>query len=418
MDQASIKVVEELTRSGRKLRNPIHNWQVRAKPWVIQPLCIAPVLPGETLKNILVQARIVTDPIQNGLIGWWTEQHWFYVKLRDLPQAVADAYIQLMITPGSAMTAAHTATKVDTYHGYATSVDSTLQALIAVVNRFFRDEDEAWDTAGSTLGNMPLASLTRRNGQPGWMDSVIDTTALPDGGLLPGGTANPTVEQTNDALNTYTYLREMKFIDMTFEDYCRSFGVRIPTADEVNNPELLRTISDWSYPVNHVEPTTGVPSAAVSWALKERVDKDRFFREPGFVFGVSVTRPKVYFANQRSSMTDFLDTPFSWLPALMGDRPETSLREFTNVNGPITGATNGYWVDLRDLFLYGDQFVNFGMAAADDNSVALPTAAMNKRYVSAADVDSLFKNAAGGFNLVRQDGTARLSILGRQIDYT
>lgn len=250
------------------------------------------------------------------------------------------------------------------------------------------------------------------------MDSVIDTTVLPDGGLLPGGTANPTVEQTEGALNTYAYLREMKFIDMSFEDYCRSFGVRIPTADEVNMPELLRTISDWSYPVNHVEPTTGIPSAAVSWALKERVDKDRFFREPGFVFGVSVTRPKVYFANQRSSMTDFLDTPFSWLPALMGDRPETSLREFSNANGPITGATNGYWVDLRDLFLYGDQFVNFSMVATDDNSVALPTAAMNKRYVSAADVDSLFKNAGAGFNLVRQDGTARLSILGRQIDYT
>ena len=102
----------------------------------------------------------------------------------------------------------------------------------------------------------------------------------------------------------------------------------------------------------------------------------------------------------------------------MGDQPETSLREFTNANGPLTGTTNGYWVDLRDLFLYGDQFVNFSMSATDDNSVALPTAGMNKRYVSAADIDALFKDAAGGKNLVRQDGTAHLSILGRQVDYT
>lgn len=418
MDQASIKVVEEITRTGRKLRNPVHNFQIRAKPWVIQPMCIAPVLPGETLKNILIQARIVTDPIKNGLVGWWTEQHWFYVKLRDLPETIADAYVNLMITPGSTMTAGHSAAKTDTYHGYATSVDTAQACLEAVVNRFFRDEDEAWDTAGATLGSMPLASVSRRNGAPGWLDSVIDTTLLPDGGTLPGGAANPTAEETRNALNTYEYLREMKFIDMTFEDYCRSFGVKIASKDEVNVPELLRSISDWSYPVNHVEPTTGVPSSAVSWALKERIDKDRHFKEPGFVFGVTVTRPKVYFANQRSAMTDFLDTAFSWLPALMGDRPETSLREFTNANGPLTGTTNGFWVDIRDLFLYGDQFVNFAMSAVDDNSVALPTAGMNKRYVSTTDVDSIFTDAVGGKNLVRQDGTARLSILGRQIDYT
>lgn len=414
MDQASIKVVEELHRTGRKLRNPIHNFQIRAKPWVIQPICIAPVLPGETLKNILIQSRIVTDPIVNGLVGWWTEQHWFYVKLRDLPTAMADAFVQLMITPGSTMTALNSAAKTDTYHGYATSIDTAQACLEAVVDRYFRDEDEAWNTAGTTLGNMPLAAITRLSGGPGWMDSLIDTTLLPDGGATP--TTN--VEATNAALNTYEYLREMKFIDMTFEDYCRSFGVNIPTAEEVNKPELLRSIKDWSYPVNHVEPTTGVAKSAVSWALKERVDKDRFFKEPGFIFGVSVTRPKVYFANQRSSLSDFLDTPFSWLPALMGDRPETSLKEFTNANGPLTGTTNGYWVDIRDLFLYGDQFVNFSLAATDDMSVALPTAAMNKRYVASADVDAMFVDAAGGKNLVRQDGTARLSILGAQVDYT
>lgn len=415
MDQASIKVVEQLTRTGRKLRNPIHNFQIRAKPWVIQPICVAPVLPGETLKNVLIQARIVVDPIKNPLIGWWTEQHWFYVKLRDLPDAIAAAYTNLMITPGSTMTAVHSAAKTDTYHGYATSVDTAQACLETVVNRFFRDEDEAWDTAGSTLGNMPLAAISRHVGQPGWMDSLIDTTVLPDGGAIAGGT---TAEGVNNLLDTYQYLRDMKFMDMTFEDFCRSYGVSIPTQDEVNKPELLRSIKDWSYPVNHVEPTTGIPSSAVSWALKERVDKDRLFKEPGFIFGVSVTRPKVYFSLQRSSMADFLDTPFSWLPALMGDNPETSLREFSNANGPITGTTNGYWVDIRDLFLYGDQFVNFSLAATDDNSVALPTASMNKRYVSTTDVDSMFTNAAGGFNLVRQDGTARLSILGRQVDYT
>ena len=32
-----------------------------------------------------------------------------------------------------------------------------------------------------------------------------------------------------------------------------------------------------------------------------------------------------------------------------------------NNAGPLAGATNGYWVDIRDLFLYGDQFVNYDL---------------------------------------------------------
>jgi len=407
-----IKVVQELPAVGRKWRNPTHNWQLRQKPFVIQPCAIAPVLPGETLKNILFQSRVVVDPIANPLIGWWGEYYWFYVKLRDLPTAAADAFTQLMITPGSTLAALNAAAKVDTYHGYASTPDVTQLCMEAVVNRYFRDEDEAWDTAGTTLNAMPLAKAEH----PGWMDSLIDTTVLPDGGAIAGGT---TAEGTNALLDTYEYLRGMKFLDMTFEDYCRSYGVHIPAKEELNKPELIRYIRDWSYPVNHVEPTTGVPSSAVSWAFKERVDKDRFFKEPGFICGYTCFRPKVYFSRQRSCMADFLGTAFDWLPALMGDNPETSLHEFTSANGPLTSSTNGYWVDMRDLFLYGDQFANFDFATdANDGAVALPTVGLNKRYVASADIDALFTNAAGGKNLVRQDGVAKLSILGRQVDYT
>lgn len=412
--QTQLKVVEALPQRGRKWRNPEHRWNLRQKPYVIQPMCIAPVLPGETLKNILFQARAVVDPIKNPLIGWWAEYYWFYVKLRDLPEADATALVNLMITPGSTLAARHTAAKVDTYH-VGDSIDFTQLALESIVNRYFRDEDENWDTAGSTLGSMPLAKMEH----PGWMDSLIDTTALPDGGTIAGGS---TAEDTTELLNTYEYLRGMKFIDMTFEDYCRSYGVNIPTKEELNKPELLRHVREWSYPVNHVEPTTGVPSSAVSWAVRERVDKDRFFKEPGFVVGLTCFRPKVYFSGQTSALVNWMDTAFSWLPAIMSESPETSLKEFAGVtatDGPLGSTpTNGYWVDMRDLLLYGDQFINFSLASTDAGLVANPTAGLNKRYISSADIDALFTNAAGGFNLVRQDGVAKLSILGRQVDMT
>lgn len=409
MQHGNIHVVQQMPKTGRKMRSPTHNWQVRAKPFVLQPVCIAPVLPGETMKNIMFQSRVVVDPIKNPLIGWWKEYYWFYVKIRDLPATERATLIDMFINPTTSTTGLHTAAKTDTYHGDATSIDFTNLCLTAVTESYFRDEGESRATA--ELNSMPLVKAEG----PGWMDSLVDTTTLPDGGAIAGGT---TAEETNRLLDTWEYLRKMNFIDMTFEDYCRSYGVNIPREEDLNVPELIRYVKEWSYPVNHVEPTTGVPSSAVSWAIRERIDKDRYFKEPGFIFGVTVTRPKVYFSRQLGSLTDQMGEAFNWLPAIMSEQPETSLKEFANNAGLLTTPTNGYWVDFRDLFVYGDQFVNFSLASTDAGMVALPTVGLNKRYVSSTDIDGLFGNAVGGFNLVREDGTARLSILGTQVDQT
>lgn len=409
MQHGGVHVVQTLPKTSRKMRTPTHNWSVRAKPFVIQPICIAPVLPGETLKNIMFQARVVTDPIRNPVIGWWKEYYWFYVKIRDLPATERATLIDMFINPTTATTGLHTAAKTDTYHGDATSIDYVNLCLTAVTERFFRDEGESRATA--ELNNMPLAKAEG----PGWMDSLVDTTTLPDGGAIAGGS---TAEETNRLLDAYQYLRSMNFIDMTFEDYCRSYGVNIPQEEEEHVPELIRYVKEWSYPVNHVEPTTGVPASAVSWAVRERVDKDRFFKEPGFIFGVTVTRPKVYFSRQLGNTVDQMGEAFNWLPALMRDNPETSLKELANNAGHLSTPTNGYWFDFRDLLLYGDQFVNFSLAATDGNFVALPTVALNKRYVSSTDIDNLFADLTTPDALVREDGTARISILGGQTDQT
>ena len=94
---AQTVALRDVGRVGRSLRNPAHTWQVRQKPFLLQPICFAPVLPGETLKNLLFQARIVTDPIKNPLIGWWAEYYWFYVKHRDL--AGASDFMSMMVNP-------------------------------------------------------------------------------------------------------------------------------------------------------------------------------------------------------------------------------------------------------------------------------------------------------------------------------
>lgn len=80
---------------------------------------------------------------------------------------------------------------------------------------------------------------------------------------------------------------------------------------------------------------------------------------------------------------------------------------------------------MRDLMLYGDQFLNFALSEADNSLVALPGATLTKaaqRYPAIADIEALFKSTAtsGVKNgrTIRQDGAVSFSIIGRQMDHT
>ena len=218
----------------------------------------------------------------------------------------------------------------------------------------------------------------------------------------------------------WEFLKANNLMTMSYEDYLRTYGVKVEDP-EFSRPELLRYIREWSYPTNTVDPATGTPSSAVSWAISERMDKDRFFKEPGFIVGLTTARPKVYYSLQRTAGINLLDDAYRWLPALMRDDPATSLaRLASNSDSIITTTSNAEFVlDVRDLFLYGDQFVNFDVDAsgAGGSHVAMPTAGLEKRYPVDADITGLFAGDTPAA-LVRQDGLARFSILGMQDEMT
>ena len=103
---------------------------------------------------------------------------------------------------------------------------------------------------------------------------------------------------------------------------------------------------------------------------------------------------------------------------MVADDPYTSmvlLDQANKENGPLTGQTDGYWFDLKDLFLYGEQYSNFAMTAAD-GAIGMPTAAGQKRYPTLAMANSIFVSESGGVLL--EDGIVNLSILGSQKDTT
>lgn len=417
-----VSFVSPAPQVSRKLRKPVHHFQLRQRPWTIQPSFIAPVLPGETLKNLLLQVRAVSDPIKNPLIGWWAEHYVFYVKHRDLTRR--DDLETMMLDPswtpaGAAGGTLVEAANVDEYH-YGGHINWTGLCLERIVEEYFRDDGEALGTytltsvSGATA--MEIASINDQS----WLDSVrneADYTTAIDPVVADGVDAGTDLNasEVQRALDMYKLQSLHGLTDMSYEEFLATHGVRMHK-EASHIPELVRYVRDWTYPTSHVEPTTGAPTSAVSWKLAERADKDRFFREPGFLFGVCVYRPKVYRSKQIGSAVDLMESAFTWLPALLGDSYNASmLRVATGASGPLSTNTDEYWLDVKDILLYGDQFVNFALTATDAGLVALPTAALQKRYAATADADALFVSASPA-NQIRSDGVVSLQILGRQVD--
>lgn len=402
-------------RTGRVTRKPRHTFQLRHRPFLLQPFMLAPVLPGETMKSLLMQSRAVTSPIANPLVGWWLEYYFFYVKHRDLDGR--EDFTEMMLDIDKDMSAYNAAADAKHYH-MAGRINWSALCLKRVTEEYFRNEDETWNA--NAIDGMPVVQIN----SDGVLNSAIldDDFEAPSDVLIPvNATPDPDVVKASDidqAMRTYEFLRANAMTAMDYEDWLATYGIQ-RKPEENHRPELLRYVREWQYPSNTVNPADGVPSSAVSWAVAERADKDRFFREPGFLFGVTVARPKVYLRNQDGSVADVMQSALNWHPAMLRDDPWTSVRQFAETDGPFSVVTDagGYWLDLKDLLSYGDQFVNFAVAGVTNgNFVDLPTAGLNVRYPDSDDLNGLF--ASSEANTVSQDGVVELNILGAVQDTT
>ena len=413
-----IRVVQahDLAPQRRALRRPAHDFNIKHRPYSITPFFIAPVLPGETLTNLLYQARAVSDPIQNPIIGWWLEHYFFYVPWRGMPdfQATLKAMAIDAATSTAGLKAGANSVINYTFKGGMNFVDECLEV---VTERYFRDEGESY-TAATTADGLPKAIID----QGKWIHSLKLASAGADDPELPGVDELEELDILPGFSSHYAQwemMRDLNLTDVTFEDYLRSEGVSVPAADtgvpqEDYKPELVRFSRDWTYPTNHIDPTNGVPASAVSWSIAERADKRRLFKEPGFLFGVSVVRPKVYLGNQKGAAVGAMDNIYRWLPAMLRGEEYTGLVEtaFSATDGILQNQASNYWFDIADLLVFGDQFVNYAATVATGHVVALPTAALEKRYVADADISAMFKTATTA-EFIRQDGRVSASLLSK-----
>lgn len=412
-----IQVAQVMNRMQRVMRSPSHQFHVRMEPFCLCPVALAPVLPGETLKSAVFQIRAVSKPVKNALVGWWFESYWYYVKHRDLDER--DQFSQMMLNVNWNPAPVQTAGASTAWYRGANSISWMEKCMKRITEVDFRQPGEAWNTwlSGSFAPGYPRVAINQKT----WADSMLPTASVEGTTLDPvivvGADDSIRAGEIDQALAQWEFLRANNMTNMDYEDYLATYGIR-PSKEDLHIPELLRYTRKWTYPANTVEATTGVPSSALSWAIAERIDKDYFFREPGFIVGLVCARPKVYMDRQLGSAAGYLNNAMHWLPAVMLDNPETSyVRQPDNTLVDVTD-TNGFYWDTRDLFLYGDQWRNVSGASDQTHSgVALPSLAAAKRYVSDTDIANLFVGATP-VSEIALDGVIELNIASHTRDVT
>jgi len=439
--------LESSRSTHRGTRAPKHPFQIQLAPFEITPFFLAPVLAGETLKTMMVQARFLSARIKNRLVGWWLETYFFYCPISVLPGAATMR--AAIVDPTQSWAGLNDATvRRYFYHAHTGKPSWARECIQPIVRAYFRDHLENWDSDLSTVTGLSRAGLVGRC----WSDSLtnisdVDLLTADEGyariGRTPDG--SPTITGDMDTWDEkwiqYQALRRAKLTVATYEEYLAMHGVSTPpllreTESDFKIPELLRYTRDWTYPVQAVEPSDASVKGLVMWNVADRLTKGRFFSEPGFLIGLALVRPKMYLGRQDSNASDvLLNSTEAWMPPQFDQDPHTALVQYDSVaadtiqgTGPMFGAANDYIVDLRDLYLHGDQWVTHPLDAVRADTALgglyhyaldLPNVTAgtdpdtNIRYPSENSVGNLFNATPTNLLQLEADGVVSLQIASR-----
>lgn len=402
-------------RSQKWTRTPSHKYQVVNWAFEIQPVVVAPVLAGETLRGWQMQDRVVTDPIENSLAGWWNEYFAFYT-----PLSVLDENYKTLLMDPDYDTSSDVVTADHTYfYRYKGGMNFVAETYTQIILDWFRDEIEAATTPTSTGRGL---SYGRFVGAGGWLDSAIDATDIttddePSDFINEAGTDTFSVKDIHDAMANWQWARLNAYTQMSWAEWLQTYGVKVPDA-ELRRPEYLGHWRDWSYPTNTVDGAGDINSQVV-WSTRWNHRRRKYFKEPGIFMIVALTRPKTYSSTQVGAGVGLLDDAFGWMPQTVLD-PSMSIKEYpsSGTDGIVRSTTNAYRVDRRDVFVHGDQFVNFSLASTDKNLVAMPDAALDKYYPTDTMAKSFFIDKVTSAFTIRREGVCRLNVNGHVRDYT
>ena len=342
-----VAIAPAYARSERQGRRPQNPFNVITKPYQIQPVMFHPVLPGETLKSLLIQGQIWSDPLNVALknTGWWCEYNVFYVKHRDLPgyetatDGLGKDLVDMFVSNESLAPHAAGAIVPWTYTPVG-GVDFVKPALERVVEEFFRDEGE---TANAfAIDGVPIAQIYGR-GRSDAFDKLTMAANYRDARQKLDANNDGTIyvgDEMNRAFQEWAAAHDAGLIDMTYEDWMRTYGGGAggsvePDRVDYHRPEDIAYARQFTYPTNTVEPSTGVPAVAVGWRAAHNIRKAFRFDEPGWIMVTQTVRPKVYLGHQEGLVASMMKTRDSWLPAVLHDESTVGHLTIPHTEGPL-----------------------------------------------------------------------------------
>ena len=410
---SQIQVVQPGQLRSRVNRRPNFPMLGTLRPFGLYPLMFHPVLPGETLQSYSAKFRLLSQPINNPMVGAWAEMWLVYVKLTDIDPALSEMFIsETFATTGYTRAAASEA-----LFTAAGQIDWVGMAL----NKFHADYMLNQGETAKTLGDVPLM----RRKSMDWMQNLMFTPAT-------GVDVNALPSDPDAQLTGFDMMNMMGMSELTYEQYLTSYGVssaRLPNGQ----CEILRYAPSWTLPTNHVDPATGSPSSAWSWSVDMKADKPKMFAEPGFIMLVASVRPKVYDVRKVASFAGNLWGFADWFPVYNLTDPAGGIRELKSddliwhptIRGGLTLLSMLY--DHRDLLSHGETFINdtvnvpyttpAGPAAAALAGTESPED-LRGEYLSSTEIDALFKGAAAPAQRLYYEGMANAVISGHIKDTT
>lgn len=385
-------------KMGRSLRKPKHSFFITQAAWAMTPFMCHPVWPGETVKSLSYIAKMRSQAINtlHPIMGWWHEVFFYYVKHRDLKSRDTLTQFHVEGVPLDDLISAPDPKHY--YKGYGVNWAKLCMECIAQSD--FRQKEE--DVNSSLIDGYYGAPLNIKN----WMDSLtLANTGDPDQGELLGQYTTLDADVDPQYQERYDHWERMTAAGLTtatFDDYLKSFGVKTDRVvkEDLHVPELMKYQKVFAYPKwdTQVDAYSMIADVACS------MEKDMFIREPGFIVGFTVLRPKVYATRQTGAAIELMNTPETWLPAVLWDQPYTSLRVMDNSESPLEPMDGVTWVDIRDIAVHGDQYLNFPPVLLEQLQngysvgVPIPQPNTNRRYPTQADADRMFtsRSVLGG----------------------
>jgi hypothetical protein len=407
----AIQVMQPGQAKTRHERRPNFGIAGVMKPYGLYPLCIHPVLPGETLKNFETKWRVISKPVKHPLAGAWLETWLCYVKMTDLDRNLGEMFIS-----DTYSTVGHTASADQPrYFTRSGQIEWVKKCVERIHEAYFVHENET----PRTIDGVPQVKLN----MTGWWQNMI---------FKPSAESMPTdLNELQGAMSAQEMMMQSTMTELTYERYLQEYGVQsIRTG--IGEPEILRYTRSWTLPTNHVEPSNGVPSSAWAWSDHIKAEKDKRFDEPGFIVQLAAIRPKLYQANVPYSMVGELWGFSDWYPVYNLPDPNAGAKDLTSDSGMFAAGAQDAGVenlmyDHKDLLSHGEQFVN---EWTDPAGYTLPVSTglevkstsepedLRGEYAKEADISGLFSSETSSDQFCYFEGISQARVAGHITDTT